>query len=130
MKQILLLEPDKVLGQIYAKALEMNGYEVKIVASAQSAIASADKLRPNIMIMELQLVNHSGVEFLYEFRSYLDWQAIPIIILTNVPASEFDGCQQLLNHELNVAAYMYKPETSLKKLLRSVGELMPVEIEV
>lgn len=77
--------------------------------------------------MELQLVGHSGIEFLYEFRSYPDWQNVPLIIHTHVPPSEFAGARDLLMKELGAHTYLYKPHTSLKKLLGTIREALPVE---
>lgn len=88
---------------------------------------SADEVRPDLVVMELQLVSHSGIEFLYEFRSYADWMNVPLIILTHVPPGEFGGSRDVLMKELNVATYLYKPTTSLQKLVRTVNELVPVE---
>ena len=117
---IILLEPDKVLADTYRQALQSAGHRVTMCASAQAAIFAADETKPEVIIMELQLVGHSGIEFLYEFRSYDDWQKVPVIILTNVPAGEFSTSWELLRHELGVTAYHYKPVTSLQILLRSV----------
>jgi DNA-binding response OmpR family regulator len=130
MSQILLLEPDKLLAKTYRESLEMDGHLVKVCHSAQTAILSADEVKPNIVVMELQLVSHGGIEFLYEFRSYTDWQSIPIIILTNVPPTEFNDSQQVLQNQLNVDMYLYKPQTSLKKLLQSINDLTYAKIKV
>lgn len=119
---IILLEPDKVLADIYRAALQAAGHKVTMCASAQAAIFAADELCPDLIITELQLVGHSGIEFLYELRSYEDWQNLPVIVLSQVPAGEFSGNWDLLSGELGVAAYHYKPLTSLRTLLRSVGQ--------
>lgn len=108
-------------------ALEASGHVVDACTSAQAAIIAADERKPDIVVMEMQLVAHSGVEFLYEFRSYADWQPTPLIILTHVPASEFTGSRDLLRQELGVRTYLYKPQTSLKKLISSVNDLVPVQ---
>lgn len=118
--KIVLLEPDKVLASTYRQALMQAGHKVTMCATAQAAIFAADDLQPDLVIMELQLTGHSGIEFLYEFRSYDDWVAVPVLVLTNVPAGEFDGCWDLLKNQLNVQHYHYKPLTSLRALLRSV----------
>jgi len=123
---VLLIEPDMALTQTYCRMLENAGYTVCPCVSAQMAIRCADELRPDVVVMELQLVSHSGVEFLYEFRSYADWQDIPLILLTLVPPAEFSGSWLLLSNELHVAKYLYKPQTSLQKLLRSVNELATI----
>ncbi len=118
--KILLLEPDKVLADTYRQVLMQAGHKVVMCATAQAAVFAADELQPDLVVMELQLTGHSGIEFLYEFRSYEDWGDVPVVILTNVPAGEFDGSWDLLQQQLGVRAYHYKPLTSLRSLLRSV----------
>jgi hypothetical protein len=62
---------------------------------------------------------------LYEFRSYADWQKVPVVALTNVPKAEFAGCKELLKDQLKVSDYLYKPTTNLRALLNSVRDQMP-----
>jgi DNA-binding response OmpR family regulator len=102
------------------------GHEVQAAGSAQAAIMSADVIRPDLVILELQLVEHSGIEFLYEFRSYPEWQAVPVIVQSQVPPAEFAGSWQLLQDELGVRAYLYKPRTALVQLLSDVNKYLPV----
>jgi len=128
MTHILLIEPDLLLARSYYDALKTAGHVVTAVPSAQAAVLAADESKPDIVIMEVQLVGHSGIEFLYEFRSYADWQQVPLIIHTVVPPNEFAGARDLLMREMGVTLYLYKPQTSLKKLLRSVAELVPLDI--
>src|SRR5665213_4365074 len=109
MAQILLVEPDRLLAETYSQALTGAGHKVMIAPGAQAAISAADTARPDLVILELQLIEHSGVEFLYEFRSYPEWQNIPVIIQTVVPPGEFADNWQLLKRELGVKAYLYKP---------------------
>lgn len=122
MAQILLIEPDRILAETYYRALTGAGHNVAVCSSAQAAIMAADDTRPDIVILEFQLVSHSGMEFLYEFRSYADWQTIPVVIQTNVPPSEFAGARDLLMNELGVSAYLYKPQATLRKLCTLVDE--------
>lgn len=124
--KILLVEPDHILATTYAEALLGAGHHVVAAATAQTAIQAADALMPDLVILELQLVEHSGIEFLYEFRSYVDWQVIPVIIQTHVPPTEFNGSRQLLKTELGVQAYLYKPHTSLRELVAHVSEYEPI----
>lgn len=122
---VLLLEPDRLLADTYRQALESVGHSVVMCASAQSAIYAADEIKPDLVIVEIQLIGHSGIEFLYEFQSYADWQHIPVIVQSHVPAGEFAGSWELLQKELNVRAYFYKPLTSIRSLLKSVAEFAP-----
>jgi DNA-binding response OmpR family regulator len=126
MIRILLIEPDKILSDIYNETLSAIGYEVRAVVGAQSAIMACDNKTPDIIILEIQLTEHSGIEFLYELRSYSEWQSIRAIIQSQVPPSEFAQSWQLLKDELGVSAYLYKPQTTLSQLINKVGEVSKV----
>ncbi|HWB39003.1 MAG TPA: response regulator [Candidatus Saccharimonadales bacterium] len=122
MAQILLVEPDQLLAKTYAAGLTYAGHNVVAARTAQSAVQAADALQPDLVVLELQLVEHSGVEFLYEFRSYSEWQNVPVMIHSHVPPAEFNSHLQLLKDELGVQVYLYKPATSLQFLLETVTD--------
>lgn len=126
MARILLIEPDRLLALTYRQALSQAGHQVLSCPGAQAGITAADKIQPELIILELQLVEHSGIEFLYEFRSYPEWQTIPVLIHTNVPPAEFNGSWDILGRELGIETYLYKPRTSLKQLISTVREQLPV----
>jgi DNA-binding response OmpR family regulator len=126
MAHILLIEPDRILAETYKTALETAGHSVVPVNGAQAAIISADQQLPDVVVLELQLIEHSGIEFLYEFRSYSEWQHIPVIIQTQVPLGEFADNWRLLREQLGVTAYLYKPQTTLGALRKQINETMPV----
>jgi DNA-binding response OmpR family regulator len=126
MARILLIEPDYILAKIYYEALSQAGHEVIPVAGAQTALVVADDIKPELVILELQLIEHSGVEFLYEFRSYPDWQQVPVILHTQVPPAEFNQNRESLNQQLNIKSYLYKPQTSLHELVSQVDQQLAV----
>jgi len=125
MANILLIEPDRLLATTYGQALTAAGHHVVAAATAQAGIQAADAMSPTLVILELQLVEHSGIEFLYEFRSYLDWQSVPVLVHSSVPPSEFNESHQLLKDELGVQTYLYKLHTSLRELLAHVRQATP-----
>jgi DNA-binding response OmpR family regulator len=120
MAHVLVLEPDVKLAALYRQALRSRRHTVGVAATAQDAISQADSTKPDVVVLELQLTGHSGIEFLYEFRTYTDWSAIPAIILSNVPQAEFAQSQQMLQQRLGVVSYHYKPRTSLQSLLHAI----------
>lgn len=93
---------------------------VTVCHDAQSAILGADATPPDLVILEVLLAAHSGVEFLYEFRSYGEWQHIPALILSRAQADEL-AADQDLQRSLGVHAVLYKPDVTLEKLLQIVG---------
>ena len=109
-----------MLADTYKRGLEASGNSVVMCASAQSAVFAADEITPDLVIMELQLIGHSGIEFLYEFRSYSEWQNIPVIVHTQVPPSEFSDSWTILKDTLRIEEYLYKPITTFSALSHSV----------
>jgi DNA-binding response OmpR family regulator len=123
MSSILLIEPDNILGQTYEEALKKAGHSVRRTRHVQSAVHEADEKAPDMVILELQMPGHSGVEFLYEFRSYPEWQNVPVLIHSLVPPRNLHLHATKLK-DLGIAAYLYKPSTSLRKLVQSVAEVL------
>ena len=88
MKSIVLIEPDSMLADLYAKGLNQH-FDVAIASDAQSAIDVMDAKKPALLIMDVMLGRNNGIEVLHEIKSYGDWMDIPIIILTNVDLDGF-----------------------------------------
>ncbi len=123
MIDILIVEPDKVLGDTYARALQGAGYKVALSTDAQTAILSVDQQKPKLIILELQLAKHNGVEFLYELRSYPDWQKVPVIVLSSISQIE-SGIGQDIQKRLGILHHCYKSQTSLTKLIKIVKDIL------
>lgn len=118
-RAVLLIEPDKVLGETYRAALSHANFSVQTAQTAQMAIHKVDTNIPDITVLELQLAAHNGVEFLYELRSYPEWQNIPVVILSQISQHEA-GIDKKMAKKLGIAHYCYKPQTSLKKLIEII----------
>lgn len=119
---ILIVEPDRKLAETYARAFELDGHQATVSATAQQGILAADAQTPDVVLLELQLAAHSGMEFLYELRSYAEWQHIPVVVCSQVPPVEFQESQNLLR-QLGVRAYHYKPRTALRDLLAAISDI-------
>lgn len=120
-KRVLLIEPDKVLADAYMSALKRAGFACTWETDAQAAILAMDKHKPDVITLEVQLKKHNGVEFLNELRSYPDLQKVPVVLLTLVPMHDLALTDQQRT-QLGIAAYCYKPRTSLDVLVSTVAE--------
>lgn len=123
MADILLIEPDMVLAKTIGEYLESKGHKIQWRSSAQYAINSADESPPDVVILELQLPSNSGVEFLYEFRSYPEWQAVPVIVLSTFDQSEIASSSIMLG-SLEVVAYHHKHHTSLQQIADTIDQAL------
>lgn len=111
----LLLESDRVVSKCITDELSKRNVQTTVAVNGEDAISAADETAPDIVICDLSLYSHSGTEFLYEFRSYSDWQHIPIVIFSSleVPKSVVKSKDWKL---LNISKTLYKPDDSLQRL--------------
>lgn len=123
--KILLVEPDKVLSATTQRALKQQGNQVVCCRNAQGAIDAIDTDQPDVIILELQLGLHNGVELLYELRSYPEWQNIPVVVHTlNRRVIEPRFVETLT--QLGVQAVFYKPDISPQQLRLKLNHIQLV----
>lgn len=79
-RYILLIESDPILGATYKKIIESTKYQVIWEVDPQKAIEYADERKPFRIVCGMFVGDKTGVEFVYEFKSYEDWRNIPIIL--------------------------------------------------
>lgn len=118
--RILLIEPDTVLASTYKQALEFAGHVVDHALSGQGAVGLADETVPELVILEMQLPAQNGIAFLQEFRSYVEWQQIPVLLHTYVTPQGLEQIAETLEREYGVVGWLYKPQTSLQQLVSTV----------
>ncbi|HUC78912.1 MAG TPA: response regulator [Candidatus Saccharimonadales bacterium] len=118
---ILIVEPDIMLGTIYKDFLSKKKFNVEICNDGQKAIDIIDKKTPDLIILELQLAAHNGYEFLYELRSYTEWFSIPVIINSHTPQTKTKLDKDSVKN-LGIVGYYYKPITSLEKLYNIIED--------
>jgi len=120
MMHVLCIEPDRVLARTYTQALQHAGYTTAYAATAQDAVDAADTKRPDLVVLELQMTGHDGIEFLHEFRSYPEWRDIPVIVNTNLTPAALEPVKPALV-ELGIGACLYKPYATLQQLVSHVN---------
>ena len=122
MHRILLVEPDQYLSRLYSTALTHRGHTVIVARTVAQSVALLDSEQIDIMIIELQIAQHNGIELLYEMRSYVDWNKIRIIIHSSVPEQKMMTSKTIA--QLDVDKYLFKPRTSLSELCENIDQIM------
>ena len=122
MNRILLVEPDQYLAVIYSSALQHNGHIVSIARTVAQSVNLLDAEKFDLMIIELKIAQHNGIELLYEMRSYVDWNNIRIIIHSSVPEQKMMTSKTMA--QLDVDKYLFKPRTSLSELCENIDQIM------
>ena len=123
MARIILIESDRVLAQNFGYYLMNRGHYVSWHVDPQTAMDDADESQPDIILLDLLLAGRSGIEFLYEFRSYADWRHLPVVVISNIAVEDLGQCIDAFE-QLNVSAYRYKPTTSLSQLANTIEQAL------
>ena len=83
--RILVVEDDAIVGMLLAEMLEEMGYEVcAIEASEAEAVTAAIRCRPDLMIVDVQLGNGSGVAAVEEI---LRTRSVPHVFVSGDPSA-------------------------------------------
>ncbi len=116
--KVLALEASMQSRSILLEALIE--YEVLMASDAQDAIIALNE-HPDIrvVVMDMSLGGHSGMEFLYELRTYSDWSDVNVIVYSSVELPEAIVSSRAWQ-QLNVFSYMYKPRSYLNDLCSTV----------
>lgn len=120
MKHILLVEDDLWLAELYQDVLELDERcKVHRASSADDAFSLLDAHKIDLIILDMFLPGHNGIEFLHELASYGDLNKMPVIVLSGMTQIDIGMSAERWSH-YGVVQYMYKPQTKPKDLIAAV----------
>lgn len=120
MAKIAIVEDDQAISQMYRLKFEAEGYEVETAANGKLGLELIEKMRPDIVLLDLMMPEMDGEEMLDKLR-LTDWgKNIKVIILTNVGREEAPPTLK----QLGVHRFIVKAEMTP----RQVAELVKDEL--
>ena len=100
LKQILVVEDDPHLRQIYTKLLYYNGFDVLAAATASAGIGIARSVKPDAILMDYALPDINGLAAAGILHASPETSEIPVICVSayDVPHDRATaaGCQNVL----------------------------------
>ncbi len=88
MSKVAIIEDDQAISQMYRIKFEAEGYDVDTAENGKLGLELADKMRPDIILLDLMMPEMTGGEMLAKLRAS-DWgKSIKVIILTNMGEQE------------------------------------------
>lgn len=125
--KLLLVEDDVWLAELYQSVLASSQTcEVLHANTADEALELLDKNSDvDLIILDMFLPEHNGIEFLHELASYTDINTVPVIILSSVYKHDFKMSEERWRH-YGVVKYLYKPDTKPKDLVAEVKKQLSV----
>ena len=119
MKRILVVEDNDLNRKLFCDVLVANGFSVEPVADGQNALASAAKFVPNLIIMDIQLPNVSGLDLIAEIKRDATLRNTPVLAVT---AYAGKGDEERIR-EAGAEGYLAKP-VSIVPLMTAVRAML------
>ncbi|MET3575897.1 response regulator YycF [Bhargavaea ullalensis] len=110
-KTILVVDDEKPIADILQFNLKKEGYSVVTAYDGEEAIAKAEEVQPDLVLLDIMLPKKDGMEVCRELRKKYDF---PIIMLT-AKDSEID---KVLGLELGADDYVTKPFSTRELIAR------------
>lgn len=116
---ILHVEDNASNRKIVRDLLGSRGYRVVEALDGEEALAAAERERPHLILMDVQLPRVSGLEATRRIKARSDLRHIPIVAVTSFALSGDDK----LAFEAGCDRYVAKPYNP-RELLRIIEELL------
>jgi two-component system, cell cycle response regulator DivK len=81
-KRILVVEDNELNMKLLNDVLEAHGYDVLSTGEGAVAVAWARQYRPDLILMDLQLPDMSGLEVTRQLKASSETASIPIVAVT------------------------------------------------
>jgi two-component system cell cycle response regulator DivK len=119
-KRILVIEDTEDNRQIIRDLMTSAGYELIEAVDGVEGVAAAEREKPDLILMDIQLPGIDGYEATRRIRAMPDMAKVPIIAVTSYALSG----DEAKTREAGCDGYVAKP-FSPRQLLAKVREFLP-----
>ncbi len=120
MTKIAIIEDDTVINQMYRMKFEAAGFDVATASDGQAGVTMAEKFRPDLILLDLQMPHMGGSEALEVIRKSTWGAKTPVIILTNLGEEEAPKSLRTLG----IHSYIVKAELTPSQVVARVKEAL------
>lgn len=118
-KQILIIEDERFIGELYKRALEKAGYGVSVIADGQKGLEAAMTDTYDIVLLDIMVPQLLGIDVLQKLRTDKPDLKAKVIIATNLQQDE-DSRSQL---EKSADGYLIKAEITPRQLVDYINQM-------
>ena len=118
-KRILIVEDNDLNLKLFRDLLSANGYETIETKEGREAISLTRSLRPDLILMDIQLPEISGLEVTERIKADKDIRHIPIIAVTAFAMKDDEekilraGCEAYISKPISINDFL----TAVRKFL-------------
>jgi len=114
MYKVAIIEDNQPIRDMYSLKLKNSGYEVYTATNGQEGLELLEKIRPELVLLDINMPIMNGDEMLEKLRA-TDWGALlKVIVLTNFSKDEAPSILRFLNVERYIVKAHYTPAQVMK----------------
>lgn len=121
IKNILLIESDDFLADIYATKFRQEGFKVKRASDGEQGLKMLSREKPDCLVLDILLAKKDGFEVIKEVREKFESKKMPIMVISNLgQKDDIDKALELGATDYFIKAHFVPSETvtKIKKLLK------------
>jgi DNA-binding response OmpR family regulator len=104
--RVLIVDDDESVLQTFAKALTLEGYDVRVAASPLTGLRDLEETPPDAILLDLRMPFVNGIGFLYRLRAQAAHRHTPVAIITGDSCIDDPAMSELRDLEAQV---VFKP---------------------
>ena len=120
MINVLLIEDDRNLIQLYRTELELLGATVEVADDGKKGLDLAKESKPDLILMDVILPEKIGLSILKELKKEDDTKNIPVIILSNYEQGESPKKALELGAVAFLSKQQYTPQEIAKEAMAAL----------
>ena len=120
---VLIVEDDSFLANIYKTKFEMEGFKISVSENGEVALANVKKKKPAIILLDILLPKLDGFAVLSKLKEDKDTKDIPVILLTNL--GQKDDVQKGL--DMGAVDYLIKAHFKPSEVVEKVKKVLSLK---
>jgi two-component system cell cycle response regulator DivK len=123
MSRILIVEDNELNAKLFKDLLEAHGHETLETRDGYEAIEIARRETPDLILMDIQLPEISGLDIAKKLKADADLKSIPIVAVTAFAMKDDEqkilqaGCEGYISKPISIVPFM----ETIERFLRTNG---------
>jgi len=118
--RVLIVDDDEVLADLYRMRLEMEGFEISVIADGEHAVDGILEFKPDLVLLDLMLPKMSGFDVLKLIRHTPATSKVRVLVFSAL--GDLDDRKRAAT--LGADDYEVKSEISLADMVAKLHELL------
>lgn len=119
-KNVLIVEDQAALGEVYRVRLAAEGYQVWIASDGHAAIDMARQLQPDLILLDIMLPKASGFDILETLRSHPALAGTKVVVMSAL-AEKVDRQR---GQQLGVIQWLVKSQATLEEVVATIRSVL------